>query len=161
MPSSTTPTHHACPFRRILAATDFTPPSKLAFRRALALASELEAELHLVHVHRAPRRRPVFFISDDASSRLALASRLQSRIRRRFEDFLRGEDLRSVPVERVFLEGNPHQKIVAYAHGQKVDLIVIGERPETRMQHLLQHLAFESVGERVRREAPCSVLTVR
>ena len=48
-----------------------------------------------------------------------------------------------------------------YARQEGVDVIVLGERPETRGQHLLQHLAFESVGERVRRTAPCPVLTVR
>ena len=42
---------------------------------------------------------------------------------------------------------------------QDVDLIAAEDTRHS--QHLLQHLAFESVGERVRREAPCPVLTVR
>ena len=148
-------------FRKVLVATDFTPASKRAFRKGQGLAVDLEAELHLLHVGDSPRPRAIFFISIPHQSREAIGRKMQSRVRRRFEDFLRGEDLGGSEVVTVFREGAPHREIVAYAAEQGVDLIVVGERHETKAQHLLQHLAFESVGERVRREAPCAVLTVR
>lgn len=50
---------------------------------------------------------------------------------------------------------------MAHAAEAELDWVVVGEPPETRAQRVLQPLAFESVGERVRRESPCAVLTVR
>lgn len=148
-------------FHRILVATDLTPTSKRAFRKGLALARDVEAPLILAHVWTVPPARSVFFISIDPRSMAAVRTRHRDKVARRFEDYLRGEDLEGMTVETVFLEGIPHREIVRYAAREGVDLIVVGERVETRAQHLLQHLAFESVGERVRRTAPCAVLTVR
>lgn len=148
-------------FHRILMATDFSPRSKRAFHKALELAADLGAELHLLHVHSVPTPRPLFFITMPAENHRRLCERVRSRSRRRFEDFLRGEPLGNVPVVTAVREGQPHREIVSYAAEAQMDLVVVGERPETRAQHVLQHLAFESVGERVRRESPCPVLTVR
>ncbi|GAB6064878.1 universal stress protein [Deferrisoma palaeochoriense] len=148
-------------FRRIVATTDFSPGSKRALRRAIALARDLGAELHLVHVACQPDLRSVFFVKVDEASRARLCERATRKARRRLDDFLRGEELWGVRLVRAVLTGRPAEEIVGYAASCGADLIVVGERPETRGQHLLQHLAFESVGERVRRTAPCSVLTVR
>jgi len=148
-------------FHRILIATDFSPRSKRAFHKALDLAADLGAELHLLHVHSVPSPRPLFFISMPAESHRRITERVRSRSGRRFEDFLRGEAVGAVPIQTVLREGQPHREIVAYAAKAEADLVVVGESPETRAQHVLQHLAFESVGERVRRESPCPVLTVR
>jgi len=142
-------------------ATNFSPSSKRAFRRALDLADDLGAEVHLVHVHRVPASRSVFFIGTHAESHRRVSERVRNKARRSFEDFLRGEDLPRGGLTTVLREGSPHREIVDYARQEELDLIVVGERPETRAQHLLQHVIFESVGERVRREAPCPVLTVR
>ncbi len=148
-------------YHRILVATNFTPISKRAFRKAAHLAADLGSELHLLHVHSAPGARSIFFISLEPHSRNAIMQRLDRRIQRRFADFLRGEELGQVPVRTAHREGRPCAEIIRYAAENQVDLIVVGERPESRIQHLLQHVVFESVGERVRREALCSVLTVR
>ncbi|MDW7711416.1 MAG: universal stress protein [Deferrisomatales bacterium] len=158
-----TPRPAGCPrsFRRILVATHFSPRSKRAFHKALDLAADLGAEIHLLHVHSVPAPRPLFFISMHPEDHRRLSERAKGRARRRFEDFLRGEDLGTVPVTTVVRQGLPPREIVAYAAEAGSDLVVVGERPETRAQHVLQHLVFESVGERVRRESPCPVLTVR
>lgn len=148
-------------FRRILVATNFSPRSKRAFHKALDLARDLGAELHLLHVHSVPAPKPLFFISMPAENHRRLSERATSRARRRFEDFLRGEALGGVPLTTALREGQPHREILAYAAEAGLDLVVVGERPESRAQHVLQHLVFESVGERVRRESPCPVLTVR
>ncbi|GAB4263452.1 MAG: universal stress protein [Deferrisomatales bacterium] len=160
-PQPHSPPAQARSFHRILVATDFYPGSKRAFRKALELARDLGAELRLLHVWAVPQTRAVFFISISPESRATVRQRHRAKTRRRFEDFLRGEALEGVRWSTHFLEGRPHEEIVRYAEQEGIDLIVVGERPETRAQHLLQHLAFESVGERVRRTAPCPVLTVR
>ncbi len=148
-------------FARIVVGTDFTPAAKRAFRKAVALAQDLGAELHLVHVACAPSARPVFFISASPAARDALCTRLVQKAEGRLADFLRGEDLGGAALKRAVVTGRPCAELVAYAAREGADLIVVGETPETRAQHLLQHLAFESVGERVRRTAGCPVLTVR
>ncbi len=148
-------------FRCILVPTDFTPGSKRAFRKALELARYVGADLHVLHVACQPNLRAVFFVSITGESRRQTCARAERKARRRMGDFLRGENLEGVTVETAVRAGRPHDEIVRYAEEVGADLIVVGERPETRSQHLLQHLAFESVGERVRRTAPCPVLTVR
>ncbi|MHB8766836.1 MAG: universal stress protein [Deferrisomatales bacterium] len=148
-------------FRRIVVGTDFTPASKRAFRKGLELARDLGAELHLLHVACTPHTRAVFFISIPPESRRLICERLKHKAQRRIADFLRGEDTEGVDLRRVVGEGKPCAELVGYAEREGADLLVVGENHETRAQHLLQHLAFESVGERVRRAARCPVLTVR
>ena len=148
-------------FRRILATTDFTPGAKRAFRTALALARELGAELHVLHVAPQPRMRSVFFVTITGEAREQIWRRIERKARRKMQDFLRGEDLEGLRWVAAVRAGQPSEEIVRYAREEGVDVIVLGERPETRGQHILQHLAFESVGERVRRTAACPVLTVR
>ena len=53
--------------------------------------------------------------------------RLQARITRRFEKFLRGEDLGATEVRIALREAQPYQQIVNGAIAEGVDLIVVGE----------------------------------
>jgi len=52
---------------------------------------------------------------------------------------------------------SPHAEILNVAKDQGADLIVLGTHGRTGVPHLL----FGSVAERVARQAPCPVLTVR
>lgn len=149
-------------FRKILVATDFTPGSKRALRKALDLARDLNAEIHLLHVWVVPAARTVFFLSPAKGVAPDLRSRHRTKTQWRLQDFLRGEDVDRVTLRTAFREGRPCAEILDYAEQEGIDLIVVGRRPgrESRLHHLLQHVAFESVGERVRRGALCAVLTV-
>jgi nucleotide-binding universal stress UspA family protein len=53
--------------------------------------------------------------------------------------------------------GSPVESIVAYAIDQHIDLIVIATHGRTGLSHVL----LGSVAERIVREAPCPVLTLR
>ena len=53
--------------------------------------------------------------------------------------------------------GSPVEAIVAYAADLKVDMIVIATHGRTGLSHVL----LGSVAERIVREAPCPVLTIR
>ncbi len=151
-----------CPvFGCIVAASDLTPGSKRALRKALALSRGLGAHLHLLHVAPVPTVRPVFFLSVGSHPTPDTCARTAFKARKRLEDFLRGEQLDGVAFTAAVRTGVPHREVLVYLAEVGADLLVVGERPETRPQHLLQHLVFESVGEKLRRVAPCPVLTVR
>ena len=53
--------------------------------------------------------------------------------------------------------GSPVEAIVDYADEQQIDLIVIATHGRTGLSHVL----LGSVAERIVREAPCPVLTIR
>ena len=63
----------------------------------------------------------------------------------------------SIPVQHVFLEGDPATEIVRYAREAGVDRIVMGTHGRTGTERLL----MGSVAEKVLRDAPCSVLVVK
>jgi nucleotide-binding universal stress UspA family protein len=62
-----------------------------------------------------------------------------------------------IPVQHVFLIGDPAGEIVRYAADRGIDLIVMGTHGRTGLERLL----MGSVAEKVMREAPCSVLVVK
>ena len=53
--------------------------------------------------------------------------------------------------------GSPVEAIVDYASEKKIELIVIATHGRTGLSHVL----LGSVAERIVREAPCPVLTIR
>ena len=53
--------------------------------------------------------------------------------------------------------GHPADAIVRFAHEREVDLVVMGTHGRTGLQHVL----LGSVAEKVVRQSPCPVLTVR
>jgi nucleotide-binding universal stress UspA family protein len=63
----------------------------------------------------------------------------------------------SVTVESLVVRGDPAVEIHRIAKERGVDLIVIATHGWTGWRHLV----FGSVAERVLREAPCAVLSIR
>jgi nucleotide-binding universal stress UspA family protein len=60
-------------------------------------------------------------------------------------------------VVRAVRWGSPVEAIVSYALDQAIDMIVIATHGRTGLSHVL----LGSVAERIVREAPCPVLTIR
>ncbi|VTU31429.1 universal stress protein [Variovorax sp. PBL-E5] len=130
-------------FNHILLAYDATEASDLAFERALALAQEAHAPLHVVAVAWSAE------VETHASLDLARARCWESlQLLRR-----RGADAQ-VPVDVEVLEGDCPTQIVAAADRLGADLLVIGHRRRS----LLSRLAEASVAKRVIDHAHCSVM---
>ncbi len=72
----------------------------------------------------------------------------------RLEEYL---PVAGVQTEVVVRNGTPHSEIVEWAAEQEVDLIVLGNRGLTGIASVL----LGSVGEKVVRHAPCSVMIHR
>jgi nucleotide-binding universal stress UspA family protein len=143
-------------FRRILHASDFSPASRPAFRRALALARANRASLTIAHVYSVviPMMgegyataqvydRWIADIRADAQRRLG---RLVTQARRS-----------GVRAKGLLLEGIPHDRIVRAARSARADLIVMGTHGRTGLGRAF----LGSVAARVITLASCPVLTVR
>jgi nucleotide-binding universal stress UspA family protein len=143
--------------KNILAPTDFSHHAESGLRYACGLAERFGATLHLVHVLPevvAPVGPEPMILPSlpaeyyDEAQAAALAT---------LEQCLLAEWGKPVRVERAVRWGDSVQGIVSHARDQKIDLIVLATHGRTGLGHVL----LGSVAERIVREAPCPVLTVR
>lgn len=141
-------------FSRIVVPTDFSQTARLAFDRALGLARESNAELHVCHAIEFvppmvnPHEIP---IPDDvlAQSRAAAESRL--------DEVVAAGQRAGVHCEGHLLADRADPGISQLAESLDADLIVMGTGGSSRLRHIF----LGSVAERTVRHAPCSVLTVK
>lgn len=142
--------------RQILAPTDFSRHSEAALRYACRLAERLGATLHLLHVlpdvvpvgpdpMLAPSMPPDYYSETETQSLDALAKAI---------DPSWGQPQ---AVQTAVRWGGAVEGIVGYAADQGIDLIVIATHGRTGLSHVL----LGSVAERIVREAPCPVLSMR
>ena len=140
--------------KRIVYATDFSERAAPAERQAVALARALGAELVLAHVGtEAPLWRESLYTPSvravfEAQHKWATET-LGARVAA-----LNAEGVVARAVVRV---GVPWQEIVRLAVEEHADMIVMGTQGRTGLERLL----LGSVAERVIRQAPCPVVTVR
>ena len=150
--STANPAAIAAPFARILVAIDRSAPSAWALQLASRLAAATGATLLPVHV---------------ADTRIATPSEVayvQSGI---LDELVHdGEDLldrvrQQVPtalaIETHLCQGVPSTEISEQAKRWSVDLIVMGAHSHSRLAEFL----LGSTAEKVVRDAPCPVMTVR
>jgi nucleotide-binding universal stress UspA family protein len=140
----------------IVAPTDFSAHSEKAVRYACGLAERLGSELHLVHVLSEilpagpdplmmPVMPPEYYKENEDRAKETLG---------RLLDPSWGSPRSVVTAVRW---GGPVESIVSYAIENRSDLIVIATHGRTGLSHVL----LGSVAERIVREAPCPVLTLR
>lgn len=142
--------------RLILAPTDFSVHSALAVQGACQLALRLGAELHLLHVLSEiipagpdPLLTPILPTEYYSEAESQAHETLE-----RFLDPAWGHPSR---VSRFVRWGSPVESIVDHAREHHIDLVVIASHGRTGLKHAL----LGSVAERIVREAPCPVLTIR
>jgi nucleotide-binding universal stress UspA family protein len=141
--------------KKIMVGCDFSSDSTLAFRYALSFAQEFEAELHLVHVIEPTAYQNLSKTVKDAekSYQIELKELLGKKL-----DNLVPEDARNWCFPKTsLLDGRADEKIVDYAKQNNIDLIVLG----VRGHGLVETLFLGSTTDRVARQAPCPVLSVR
>jgi len=134
-------------FKKILCPVDFDQSSPLALGLASELAQERKAMLYVVHIIAMPPGPEVAlpFGKMEASAR----AKLERLARQRVNGKARYE------IEVVM--GDPGVEILQAAKRRGADLIVMA----THGRKGLRRLVLGSVAERVVREAPCPVLTVK
>ena len=143
--------------KRILAPTDFSPHSQRAVRYACALAEKSRRRA-------APGARPLR--DHPGGPRPAPHARHAPSVLRGERGAGRRETLEKLldpawgkpaVVTTAVRWGSPVEAIVDYARDEKIELIVIATHGRTGLSHVL----LGSVAERIVREAPCPVLTIR
>lgn len=134
--------------RRVLFSTDFSAGATPAFPQAVSFAARHDAELHVVNVPETARE-PVRSLPVAAN---VLHEWLGPQSDATVDDL---EGLTTV--QRQLEPGSPPERLVAYAEGHDVDLLVMG----THGRRGIRRLMLGSVTEEVLRTAPCPVVTVR
>jgi nucleotide-binding universal stress UspA family protein len=143
--------------KHILAPTDFSHHAEGALRFACGLAERFGATLHLLHVlpevvvpvgpdpSLISSFPPEYYTESEERSREALSHAIDKA----------WGDVKAV--ELAVRWGDAVDGVVGYATDQKIDLIVIATHGRSGLSHVL----LGSVAERILREAPCPVLTIR
>lgn len=157
---------HAEAFQTVVAAVDFSEPSRIVLEQAARVAVQDGSALHVIHVfappwHRlhygAPTREatPDFRAQYTAGLQLRLASCLEQ-----ISDKMKGFEGQGLPAEPLteLVEAESHGRgIVSYARQRSADLVVVGTQGRTGLRHVL----MGSTAERVLKDTSSSVLLVR
>jgi nucleotide-binding universal stress UspA family protein len=142
--------------KRIMHATDFSPASRKAFKRALAEAKDHHAALTIVHV-----LSPVIgFVGDGSlapSTYEALLRSTRAAAQKKLNALLASARSGRVRARGLLLEGVAHEQIVRAAKSYRADLLVVGTHGRTGVARFF----VGSVAGRVVASARCPVLTVR
>jgi nucleotide-binding universal stress UspA family protein len=141
------------PLRTILVPTDFSPCAAAALDYAAALAKQFSAEIRLVHV------LPTLAMHLPVPPLVPMPPEWIETTRTLSQTSLTNEAKRvdGVKVTTELLDGITDEAVLAAAAKAKADLIVIGTHGRRGVSHLL----LGSVAERVVRQSPIPVLTVR
>jgi len=138
--------------KRILLPTDFSAESAQAFPYAVWFARQFGASITLVYV--VPTTLPAEL------SHIGIVLE-EKRLAKEAETTLAKVRDRELPVdvavENIVLSGGPYYEICKTAGALGIDLIVMSTHGHTGLKHAL----LGSTTERVVRDAPCPVLTVR
>lgn len=139
---------------RILVGCDFSPDSNLSFQYALALARQFQCELHLAHVIESTMYKHILKSGPESGQdQHALCKELDEKLK----DMIPGEAHACCAPRTELLAGQPYEELTKYAVTHNIDLIVLGVRGHS----LMETLFLGSTTDRVVRQAPCPVLSVR
>ena len=137
--------------RNVLAATDFSAPSRTALSYALSITRRYGATLYLAHVVRPDPLSP----ADSETNRSAVEEAWRDGQRLTTDLIVSGE-LRGVEHHLLVGEGEIWEGLAPMVAAQSIDMIVVGTRGRTGLAKVL----LGSVAERIFRNATCPVLTV-
>ena len=142
--------------RSILAPTDFSEHAAKAVKYASHLAERLGAELHLLHV-----LSDIVPVGPDPMMTPVLPPEYYSELREQslqtIGAILKPDWGKPAGVKTDVRWGDPVEEIVVHAREHSIDLVVVATHGRTGLSHVL----LGSVAERIVREAPCPVLTIR
>jgi nucleotide-binding universal stress UspA family protein len=143
-------------FRRVLFGTDFSPASRPAFRRAVALVRESRGRLLIVHV--MPSGMPLGaegYVTARMYQEMETAIRQSAQ--KQLDRLVAQAKKAGVAVRGLLLSGAAPEAIVLTARKERSDVVIVGTHGRTGLERLLAG----SVASRIVGTAPCPVLTVR
>jgi nucleotide-binding universal stress UspA family protein len=145
--------------RKILVPTDFSESSEHAFRYAVALALDNDAEIFVLHVVEkfmdySLLYSDLFPFQTPAKDAYQL---VEEKTREKITASLKGDAHEDLRWQVLVTTGAPKVEIIRAAEREEIDLIVIA----THGRSGLTHAILGSTTEKVVRRAPCPVLVVR
>ena len=140
---------------RILVPVDFSDCSLRALDYAIALAGQFNSKIILLHAVE-PAVYPENYLVVSPALDETNQNLLQS-ARERLADLCHRRIGHRIPAESLVRMGHAHSEIPDTAKALGADLIVLGTHGYTGLKHAL----LGSTAERVVRQGPCPVLTVR
>jgi len=139
--------------RRILCPVDFSGPSRRALWTASHLSRAFQAELTVLNVVPPLASFLGGLIPVSEEEQQAHLARQQAE----FDEFVKEIDLHDVRYVRRVRQGDAATEILAAAREANADLLVMGSVGKSG----LARLVWGSVTEKVAREMPCSIITVK
>ena len=142
-------------FDRVVAGIDFSAASSKVLMEAVAMAHLCSASLEVLHVYRAPWDR-LHYRAPTAESSPHFRREYLEMLEQQMRDSLTGIDYE--PLRTVLHRASSYGYGIAdYVRKSHADLVVLG----THGRSTLKELYLGSTAERLLRELPCSVMTVR
>lgn len=139
--------------KRILCPVDFSETSGRALSNAIHLARNFQSELTVMTVI-----QDLWWAYPSVSNVAAQQQGLYMKQKEpEFKRFLGKFDFYNVNWNKVVREGKPHEEILTIAREMQSDLLVMGSVGKTGLERIF----MGSVAEKVVREMPCSVVTVK
>jgi nucleotide-binding universal stress UspA family protein len=140
-------------FTNILCPVDFSEPSARALHNAIKLAGKFDSTLTVCTVY-----EPLAYVSPRLKIDLEEenASRLK-RVENELESFIRDFDLDGIKHKIEIKTGKIEEKILEAINELNIDLLIMGTNGRTGISWFL----LGSITERVIREMPCSVITIK
>ncbi|HVN40809.1 MAG TPA: universal stress protein [Myxococcota bacterium] len=147
------PESAAKPIAKVVLAVDFSPHSDRAVEAAADLAARLSASVDVVHAFDLPADYNPYL----SAAGTEVERKIESNILGRLEAIREQLERREIHANTHLRRGHPDTVITDLARQIGCQLIVMGTRGLTGLQHVL----LGSVAERTLRLAPCSVLCVK
>lgn len=151
-----TPSARPVALQPIVFATDFSPASEAAFRKAVQMAKKEGADLVVAHVYAPPAGLSHAGVADDLVE-AEIEVKVLRDVDARLEPVLARARAEGVRVSGEVLAGHPAHRLTELAARIGAAMIVIGTHGRTGMKRLV----MGSVANEVIATAPCPVLTVR
>ncbi len=143
--------------KKILCPTDFSENSDHAMKYAITMATLSQAELQLLHVVEPisyPQSTELF---EPVVDEIDLTMKMEAAFQKQMEDQVAALKETYPKISGRVVTGNTFLEIIQAARDEAVDMVVMGTHGRTGLAHVL----IGSVAEKVVREAPCPVLTVK
>lgn len=139
--------------KKIVCPVDFSIPAQCALKNAIYLAKSFNAELTVLTVVPPIEREYLGlgvmpYEEDDTYFKYEQSQ---------FDKFLEDFDFYNVKLNKTIVQGIPHQEILKTIASDKADLLVIGSMGKSALTRIL----IGSVAEKVIRNVPCSIITLK
>lgn len=138
--------------KKVLMPTDFSKLSKYAIQEALPMIKKLNAEVIFLHVlERLDHPEDMTALFDEGYAYL------MDRSKSLLNDLVIMAKRDGIEATEELKNGVPHLEVVEFAEKMGADLIVMG----THGRKGFNHLMMGSQTEKVMRNAPCSVMSIK